>query len=208
MTLKDKLLNVFVRKEHKEKTKFELKIEKTLRKYLTFRYILIGIIGFILFLLYTDYFKGLFLMVIFLPLALYTTRITKFIEGVTIETHTASTVLMGFLYGPQIGELCGFILTGWAYIGNGVAKVRAYLDIGYTILAGYIAGWLSLKGLSFGMTFTLAILAKNIFSFLLNHFFFDPDKMSNLTYRISHLFLNVLIYRLFFEVLYNFTKLF
>ncbi|MBD3204122.1 hypothetical protein GF327_07535 [Candidatus Woesearchaeota archaeon] len=147
-------------------------------------------------------------MLFFLPLAFYTTRYTRFVEFVTIETHTASTVMMGYIYGSLVGVVSGFCLSTWAYLGNGIAKLRAYLDIFYTIFAGYAAGYLETKGFSFPVAFSLAIIIKNSISLILNHLFFDPDKLSNLMYRVTHVFLNVFIYSLFFTALYDIVKVF
>ncbi|MBN1503194.1 hypothetical protein JW930_06650 [Candidatus Woesearchaeota archaeon] len=180
----------------------ENKIQKTIKKYLTWRFLLIGIIFILLLFLLSDFVKGILLLVIFFPMSLYTARITKFVNGVTLETATASTILIAYLYGPSLGALAGLVITAWSYLANSIAKLRAYLDIIYTTFCGFFAGYMTRFDFNFGTAFVIAIIVKNVVAFFFNHFFFDPDKISNIVYRITHLILNVFIYRLFFELIY------
>ncbi|MBU0757224.1 MAG: hypothetical protein KKF44_04110 [Nanoarchaeota archaeon] len=184
-------------------------LKEKIKKHLNLRTLLITIVGIILLLMYSKYITAVVLMVAFLPLAWYTVQFTRFIDGITIETHTASCILLGFMFGSQFGMISGFVLSSVAYLGNGIAKIRGYLDIIYTGLgAGYVAGYMAANTtFSFEVVFVLVTLIKNFVSFILNHLFFDPDKLSNFTYRITSTFLNTLVYRVFFVLIYNIVSL-
>ncbi len=181
----------------------EKKLLEKFKTYFTPRNLIIGFILLFLTLILSNIVKGAVLMILFFPLALYSARVTKFINGVTLETATASSVLMGYIYGPSIGALSAFVLTTWSYVANSIVKLRAYLDIIFTTIAGFLAGYLKTMGFNFTMVFIISIVIKNIVAFILNHFFFDPDKIGNMIYRVTHIILNIFIYRLLFELIYK-----
>ena len=196
----------FIRiKQDKKRALKDTKLAQKIKEKLTIRNMIIGGIILFVILILSNVVKGLLLLIVFFPMALYTVQLTRFVDGVTLETYTASSIVMAYLYGPKIGMICAFLLTAWSYFGNGIVKLRAYLQIMYNTISGYITGYIAFANhnLSFSTVFILSILINNGIAFVFNHLWFDPDKLSNIMYRITHMLLNIGIYRLIFELFYE-----
>jgi hypothetical protein len=190
-----------IRKKDYSKIRNE-KLGERLKKILNTRSILIAVILIFLFLLLKQYFKGILLLLIFFPMSLYTVRVTRFVNYITLETNTASTILMAYLYGPVIGTLAGFMLSAYGYFANSVTKFLSMIDMVLTALTGLFVGALLHGKMPFSIAFIIAILVKNGIGFVLYHFFFDPDKVQNVVYRTTHLIWNIFIVRLLYELIY------
>ena len=196
----------FIRvKKNKKKALKDSKTAQNIKDKLTPRNMIIGAIAIFIILILSNVIKGILLLIIFFPMALYTVQLTRFVDGVTLETYTGSSIVMAYIYGPNIGLLCAFLLTAWSYFGNGIVKLRAYLQIMYNSVSTFITGYIAFTytDLSFSTVFILSILINNGIAFVFNHLWFDPDKLSNIMYRITHSLLNLGIYRLIFQLFYD-----
>ncbi|MEM3374609.1 MAG: hypothetical protein QXE31_05305 [Candidatus Woesearchaeota archaeon] len=195
---------------NKEKQKLKEKYTQLAKKYLDTKKILVIFIALILILMFSKAFKGILLIILFIPLVHYSVRITRFVPHITLETYTGSAILMAYLYGPAAGALSALVLGIYGYFSNGVTKFLALLNVFVATLTGFVFGFLvqhKLLNLGFSSTFFVAILFNNIVSYFV-FLVFDPDQIQNVIYRITHVIWNGFISILFFTLLYNLYNLF
>jgi len=182
---------------------------RLVKKYLTTKRILIGIIILLVVMTFSKALKGVFLLIFFFPLAKYSVKITAFVPHVTLEQYTSSTILMAYLYGPIVGALSGLILGLYGYLSNSISKFLALTNVFVAAFVGILVG--QFKGnfptWSFSSVFIVAILIFNAIAYLV-FLYIDPDQLQNAAYRLSHVFFNCLISVLFFNLLHKLYLLF
>jgi hypothetical protein len=190
------------------KNKQYQKVNKILRKYLTLRYLIIGIIIIVLLLIFEDFVKGIILTAIFIPMGVYSVRATRFVNYITLETVSASAILMGFMFGPIIGFFFGLFVLMFSYIKSSVTKLTAVVDCFLTGFAGIVPFVIKnfFPSISFSSAFIVGILTKNIIGWIV-FIFLDPDQLQNITYRTTHIIWNIVIVRLLFILIYNVINL-
>ncbi|MEM2131319.1 MAG: hypothetical protein QXR96_02245 [Candidatus Woesearchaeota archaeon] len=185
------------------KQKIKEHYTKLAKKYLDTKKVLIIFIVLVFILMFSKAFKGILLLIIFIPLVQYSIRLTKFVPYVTLETYTGSAILMAYIYGPLAGSLTALFLGIYGYFINGITKFLALLNVFVATFTGFLIGFLiQHKILNFGFTttFIIAIIINNIISYFV--FLIDPDQIQNITYRVTHTLWNCFISQLFFSLLY------
>jgi len=187
------------------KKKIKKKYSKLIEKYFSMKWILVVLILLFLMLLFSQAFKGILLLIVLIPLAKYTVRITKFINYITLETYTGSAILFGYIYGPVAGLLTALLLGLYAYLSNSVTKFLALMNVFITAITGFVVGYFGHMG--FSTVFIYAILLNNIIAYVI-FFFLDPDQLQNVIYRITHVLWNIGLVRLLFVLIFNIYNLF
>lgn len=186
---------------YKQKEKYN----KLVKKFLNTKNVLIFAILLLVFLMFSSAFKGILLVILFLPLARYSVKITAFVPHVTLEQYTSSTIFIAYIYGPIAGALSGIVLGLYGYLSNGISKFLALVNVVVAALTGFMIGTFVKSGFmttwSFSSSFILGIVIFDVIAFIV-FYFVDPDKLQNLTYRSSHVFFNGLISVIFFNFFY------
>lgn len=194
------------------KQQIKEKYTKLAKKYLDTKKILIILLVLVLVLAFSQAFKGILLLIIFLPMAKYSVRATAFIPHVTIETYTASSLLMTYLFGPITGFLSALVLGFYGYLSNGISKFLALVNVFVTSITCFIVGLLVQSHifgtLSFTIVFSFGIILDNVIAYFV-FLVLDPDQLQNRIYRATHILYNLFITQLFFSLIYEiFIKLF
>jgi len=178
--------------------------ELLVRRHLTVRNFFLGISFLILFFLYKNVVKGIFLAITFIPLAVVTIRASRFIPHVNIESVTASSLLLAYLYGPNLASIFALVAGMYGLFKANFIRFLLIVNWIHLIMTLYLMSLL--KGLSFDMYFIIGILLKNLISFLIL-LVLDPDQIQNITHRITHTIWNLAIARLLFLVIYDLFRM-
>lgn len=188
-----------------EKQRLKERYSKLIKKNLTAKRILIILLVLFVLLIFYKAFRGIILLILFIPMAKYSVRVTAFVNYVTLETYTASTILMAYLFGPLAGLLTGLFLGTYAYLVNSITKFLALLNVVVAATTGVFIGFLVsvfIKDMSFSHAFIWGMLFNNLVAYIL-FVFMDPDQIQNVTYRTTHIIWNIFIVRLVFILIFN-----
>jgi len=176
-----------------------------LKKYFNVKYVLIGIIVFLLFAMFGDIFKAMVLLVIFFPLGAYSMKIAKIVPHIDVEIVSGATLLIGYLHGPALAVIyC--IMTGF-YGMILVSHIRFLKVVRFmvTALSAFIMAFFT--NLSFNTNFIIGIILMNVIAYFV-YLVLDPDPIQNITHRLSHLAWNLIVMRLIFTAAYDLINLF
>jgi hypothetical protein len=183
--------------------KKNIEVQKFFRRYFKLRFIIIIVIFILLFLLYKGFFKAAILMLIFTPTVVYSMRISKFIPNLNIEVLSASSLLIGYLYGPIPAAFFAIVV---GFFGIFKSNYVTYLFIVRIICTALVAAIMSFyTSINFNLNFILGILLMNVILWFV-YLVIDPDPLQNVTHRISHLFWNLLVVRFIYVALYELVK--
>jgi len=160
-----------------------------LNKYKTF--LLLGAIGLILFHNYLDI--VLIVLLIFLViLALLSVRVTMMDPHISIETITASSILLGYVWGWKIALGFGLIIGFCAYALNGMLKLKTIINILLMGLCGVVAAIFA----NLHYSFTIAYMLTFLIRLILNNLIFplvESDWIENMIHSNGDPLFNVLI---------------
>ena len=179
------------------------KLQKDLQKLWNLKTALILIIFIIASMLWFKYIAGLILIGIFAPLCFITIRYAKFVPHVTPESITATTIFMGYIYGPSIAIIYGFIVGSFALGANSHIKPASIASLVVALAAGALCSVLrSVFGLSLTYAFVISIIFRTIVAFPLMALI-GTDPFENLSHQLSQLFFNLIIYLPLLTALYS-----
>ena len=99
-------------KKAKRKPKIETKGESPfgIKKYITMRNILVFVILLIFYAIYPKFVQPIILIILFYPIALLSTKASKFAKTINLEMITPFTIFLGYLYGFKWAIFFGVIL--------------------------------------------------------------------------------------------------
>jgi len=180
------------------------KLEQFLNKYFNLKTLLAIIILIVLMASFTDFFKILILMAIFIPMAAYSMMATRLIPHIAVETLSGSVLLLGYLYGPIVALVFGFVGGFYGLYKSGHIRYLMIVRIIVTAIVGALMSFFT--GITFNLNFIIGIVAMNVVLFFV-YLVIDPDPIQNYTHRASHLLSNVLILRYLFLGLYALVTL-
>jgi hypothetical protein len=183
-----------------------LKYEEAFKHYFSKKYLIIGLLVLLVILLFKNSIVGIALTALFIPMSKYTVRVTRFVNYITFETYTASTIMMAFMYGSTAGLWSGLFFGLYGYLSNSVTKFLALLNVFVAAIMGFLIGMFrdSFHN-DFNMAFIVAILVNNVIAYFI-FLVMDPDQVQNVTYRITHVLWNIFVVRLFFLVIYDVAR--
>ncbi|MBN2422875.1 hypothetical protein JXB41_06620 [Candidatus Woesearchaeota archaeon] len=187
-------------KKHKQYSKYEI----FFKKFFTLRVFLAGIIVLLLLFLFTDFIKGTILVIIFIPMAVVSQRVSRFIPHINLETVTAGALLLTYMYNPVIGSIFTMTVGMYALIKASFVRFLMIINLTHSVMTLFIM--ILFKNLDFSAYFIIGILVKNLISYVA-FVFLDPDQIQNIIHRISHTIFNIAIYRLFFILIYRVINL-
>jgi hypothetical protein len=133
-------------------------------------------------------------------------RMTMLVPHISIETITASSVLLGYIYDWKIGLGFGLIIGMYVYALHGFVKLKAIINVLLMGLCGVIAAIFA----SFGYSFTLAFMLTFIIRLILNNIIFplvESDMFENFIHANGDPLFNMLITFQVINLIYNLVKL-
>ena len=180
------------------------RIERLFKKYFKVKYVLISLIAILLLSLFNNIFKALILIAIFLPLVVWTFQVSRFIPHINIETLSASTLLLGYIFGPLVALIFGLSAGMFGLFKANFIRYLMVVRIIVTALVGF--GMAFFTNIDFNLNFIIGILAMNIILYFI-YLVIDPDPIQNVTHRASHLLWNLFLVRFIFVALYYLINL-
>ena len=165
------------------------KFQKDIEKYWNVKNALILLIFVVAAITWFKYIAGLVLIGIFAPLCFITIRYAKFVPHVTPESITATTIFMGYVYGPSVAIIYGFIVGSIALGANSHIKPASLMSLLVALVAGALSSGLrSFFGLSLMYAFIISIVFRTITAFPLMALV-GTDPIENMSHQLSQLFL-------------------
>lgn len=168
------------------------KLKKDLKK-VTPRTIIILLLVFAVSLLWFRYVAALVLLIVFIPITFFTVRYAKIVPHISIESNTAMTIFMGYVFGPWVALIYGPIVGGTSYAINGVVTPPSISTVFLSGIGGVIAYVLKVAfDMNFTYAFILAIIIRTVLAFPWMMMFVDP--IESFTHQTTQLFSNLILY--------------
>ncbi len=191
-------------KKSKKKLKIETKGESPLgiKKYFTLRNILVFVILLIFYSIYPKFVQPIVLIILFYPLALFSTKASKFTKFINTELITSFTIFIGYLYGWWWAFFFGFILGSFMWSQTALNTLTIVNCITYIYAAYFGAKAAIWFPDNFLVGYLIAVTIKNVltfFSFLL----FNPSIVENISHTISEMITNTVVAPVFLDLLYK-----
>lgn len=184
-------------------TKFS--VEK-FKKYLTLRNFLVAGIVFFIYLMFSNLAKALIFMAVFTPLGLLSIKTTKFIPHIGVETLTATSFFMGYMFGWPVGVFYGLIIGSYCW---GVAAGFSQFVILMVILNGQVAllgGWFAALSWKFPIAYLIGMAIRNFSSWFIGGYVLGADPVSNVGHTVADIVWNMIIFSQLLFVLYDVVK--
>jgi hypothetical protein len=176
--------------------------KKSLKRFLTLRYVMVLVIFLIISILWFRYLTGVILIAIFIPFTFITMRYAKLVPHITIESNTAFTIFLGYAYGPLLPMIYGPIVGGTCYAINGVVTPPSISTVILSGITGAIASFLHTAfGASFATAFFVSFIIRTILALPWMMLFVAP--FESFTHQITQLFSNLIIYLPLLSALYS-----
>lgn len=179
--------------------------KKKVQKYLNIRILLFSFIILIAFLVWAKYVIGIAVLALFLPITYITIKYSKLIPNISIESNTAFTFFIGYVFGGKYGLIYGPI------VGISCYALNSFISPGY-ILAPIVAGFSSLfvgflhfsLKMNFIQAFFLGLIFRTILAFILFIRLYDPIEVT--MHQVTQFFSNLIIYLPLLSLLYEIIK--
>jgi hypothetical protein len=191
--------NQIVKNNHKPKRKKTLLSRAKKVKFLNKKTLLFAFAILILLLVLKKFVIGILLILIFAPLSVITLRFSRFVPHVSIETNTASSIFMGYLFGPTIGFFFCLGVGGYGYVKNSLLNITFISSLIYACFAAVMAGVFHSLNLSFFWCFLLPNLIR--VTVMIPYYMLLADPFEVITHQTTHFILNTLVYYQFYSVL-------
>ncbi|MEM3374404.1 MAG: hypothetical protein QXE31_04240 [Candidatus Woesearchaeota archaeon] len=179
--------------------------KKKVQKYLNIRVLLISVLVLVAFLIWAKYVIGIALLAIFLPFTFLTIRYSKMIPNISIESNTAFTFFIGYVFGAKYGLIYGPI------VGISCYALNSFISPGYIlapIVAGISAFLIGLINptmhLSFVQFFFLTLILRTILAFVVFIKLYDPVEVT--MHQVTQFISNLIIYLPILSLLYEIIK--
>jgi hypothetical protein len=168
-----------------------------LDKYKTF--ILASAIALVLF---RNYIFMIVSFILFAALGWWTMKISRMVPHISAETVTATSILMGYIWGWPVG-LCFGLLVGFSgYVNASQMNMT-------TIICSFLMGLSGVLGSlfhTFGFPFWIAFVATYFIRANLSFFLIsmvNPDKMENIMHSYVESLFNVAVVLQFLQIIYG-----
>ena len=161
--------------------------------------LLLGVISLILF---HNYLVLIVLFIIFGLLGMASLKVGTIVPHISIETISASAVLIGYVWGWKFGLAFGLLFGFYAHVKLSFIKLKTIIN---TLLMG-ICGVIAAIFASLNYSFTIAFMLTFVVRMVLNNIIFplvEPDMMENLVHGFGDPIFNMLITYQFMNVIYN-----
>ena len=184
-------------------TKFSL---TGLKKYLTLRNFLIAAIIFFVYLMFSNLAVAMIFMVVFTPLGLLSIRTTKFIPHIGVETVTATSFFMGYMFGWPVGLFFGGALG--AYMWGTAAGFSQFvmLNVILNCQVAILGSWFSNLGWGFPFAYLVGMAIRNFSTWFAGAYILGADPVSNIGHTIADVVWNMIIFSQLLFVLYDMVK--
>ena len=191
-------------KKAKRKPKIETKGESPfgIKKYITMRNILVFVILLIFYAIYPKFVQPIILIILFYPIALLSTKASKFAKTINLEMITPFTIFLGYLYGFKWAIFFGVILgtVMWSQTALNFLTILNILTYGIAAFFGAQAAvWFPSAFLT---GYLVAATIRNVLTFFL-FLLFNPDPFENFTHTFAQIMTNTMLAPIFLNILYK-----
>jgi hypothetical protein len=169
------------------------KFRKEVKRFLNLRNVLFLLLFLIVSLLWFRYIAGVIIIAIFAPITFLTVRYSKMVPHVSIESNTAMSCFIGYIFGPVFGFVYALSVGGFSYVMNSFISATYLATILLAGISASVMGVLSGFGVSFGYAFFIAILTRTIIGWFLFGFL-GTSPFERMTHQVSQFFSNLIIY--------------
>ncbi|AJF60925.1 TPA: hypothetical protein HA239_03215 [Candidatus Woesearchaeota archaeon] len=173
------------------------------RKYLNLRNVLIALVILLVALIWSRYVTGILLVIVFAPITFITVRYAKMVPHISIESNTAMSCFIGYIFGPIVGLFYGLAVGGFSYVMNSFVSITYVSTIILAGVAGFLTGTMhSAFGMPFATAYFAAIIIRTVIAFP----WFTMVGISpfeSFTHQTSQMFFNLVIYLPLLSALYD-----
>ena len=158
-------------------------------------------------ILFNHYIVLIGLIIFFWFLGMISFKVTGMIPHVSVETISASSILLGYIWGWKWGLGFGLIFGLYGYIQISRIKLKSIINV---LLMG-LGGVLSAIFASLNYSFTIAYMFTFIIRIILNNIIFplvESDMMENVIHGFGDPIFNMLITFQIMNLIYNIVILF
>ena len=183
------------------------KFKRDLKKFLTPRRALLLMILLLVGIFWFQYIAGVVILGLFIPITFITVRYSKMVPHISIESNTAMTFFVGYVFGPIFALIYGPIIGIGCYVINSFVS-PAYISTPIIAgISGALVGFLheSLQ-LSFVHAFIIGLVSRTIIAFPWFMLFNDPVEV--VTHQVTQFFSNLIIYLPLLSALYSIVNSF
>jgi hypothetical protein len=171
-----------------------------LRSNLTF--IILGLIALII--LHTQIVKIL-LIIMLVTAGWYTMKISRMMPNISIETVTASAILLGYLYGWQIALAFGLIVGISGYIRVSQLMLTTIVASAFMGLCGVLGALFAKLGYAFWIAYLITYGLRAVISFPVYQTI-NPDLVGNIMHSFVESIFNMVVTINFMIIIYNLIK--
>ena len=168
-------------------------------KFLNKKNICIVLAALLVILILKEFVAGILLIILFAPLSVMTLRLSRFVPHVSIETNTASSIFMGYLFGPAVGFLYCLSIGGYSYIKNSLLNITFISSLFYACLAAVMAAIFHTMNLPFFWCFFIPNIIRVVV--MIPYYMLLADPFEVVIHQTTHFLLNILVYYQFYSVL-------
>lgn len=152
-------------------------------------------------IIFHQYIVLISLLIFFGVIGLFSFKITRYIPHISVETVTASSVFLGYVYGWKIGLGFGIIAGMYGYIKNSMVKLKPIINVLLMGLCGVIGAIFASLNYSFIVSYMLTFVIRIILNFLVFPLI-EPDMFENVLHGLGDPIFNMLITFQFMNLIY------
>ena len=158
---------------------------------------------FIIYLIYPRHVQPIILIIIFYPIALFSTKASKFAKTINLELITSFTIFLAYLYGFKWAFFFGVIL-GTIMWSQTSLNSMTLINCGTYVFAAYFGSLAAIwfPAPNFITGYLVAVTLKNIATFLV-FLFLNPSPIENIMHTFAEFLTNTIIAPVFLNMLYK-----
>lgn len=134
-------------------------------------------------------------------------KVSRYVPHISVESVTASSVLLGFLYGWKIGMGFGIVFGLYGYANNSMIKLKSIINSLLMGICGVIASIFAALDYSFLMTYMLTFAIRIALNFMIFPLV-EPDMFENTIHGLGDPLFNMMITFQFMNILYGLLSYF
>ncbi len=170
-------------------------------KYKTF--LLLSAIALVVF---NKYIVMILLLIVFGILGISSLKVSRLVPHISIETITASSVLLGYAYGWKIALGFGIFFGLYGYTMISMIKLKSIINALLMGLCGVIASIFASMNYSFFAAYMLTFIVRIVLNMLIFPLV-EPDQFENMIHGFGDPIFSMLITFQFMNILFNLISL-
>jgi hypothetical protein len=156
----------------------------------------------IIIVIFNKYIILMIALIIFAFLGIFTIKISRMVPHISAETVTASSILIGYLWGWQIGLAFGIIVGFAGYVNASQMNITTIICSLLMGLCGILGSLFHNLGYQFWVAFILAyVIRANLSFFLIS--MVNPNTFENILHSYVESVFNIVVTMQLLQVVYN-----